>query len=272
AAQIRENGLLITIKGSSVHYYKYTAFKAAAERVGEKRTKERNDALMESPYFFAIDFDGTVTDADIIDTVLQRFADPAWQEVETQWERGLIGSRQCLETQMSLVDSSLAGLLDYIDEFAIDESFRDFIALLAERQIPYAIISDGFRVFIERLLATAGLKRLPVYANELREENTGLKTLFPYSRPDCDAANCKCDVVARLSGERPVILIGDGRSDFCIARKANHVFTKNTLTGHCRANSIPHTPFDSFSEITAFLKAQSRTRPPLLQSVAGGKD
>lgn len=227
---------------------------------------------MRSPYFFAIDFDGTVTDADIIDVVLQRFAAPEWRDVETQWERGLIGSRQCLEIQMSLVDSSLAGLLDAIDDFTIDGTFRDFIALLDERQMPYAVLSDGFQIFIERLLGSAGLARVPVYANLLQEEGGKLRTLFPYSRPDCSAANCKCRAVETLSRGLPVVLIGDGRSDFCVARKACHVFTKNKLTKHCRTNDIPHTPFDNFAEITEFLKMQSRVHLPVVQSAAGGRD
>jgi 2-hydroxy-3-keto-5-methylthiopentenyl-1-phosphate phosphatase len=35
-------------------------------------------------------------------------------------------------------------------------------------------------------------------------------------------------------------LIGDGRSDFCVAREASFVFAKGRLADHCEAEGIPH--------------------------------
>jgi 2,3-diketo-5-methylthio-1-phosphopentane phosphatase len=205
-------------------------------------------------FFVAIDFDGTVTDVDIIDAILQTFAAPEWRDVEALWEQGIIGSMKCLETQMSLIDQPLGRLLDYIDRFTLDESFKDFVLFLDKLHIPYAILSDGFQVFIERLLSNAGLKHVPVYANILTEEKGCLKTFFPFSRPDCSSANCKCAVAEKIDNGLPVILIGDGRSDFCVAEKACCAFTKNKLTGYCSANKIPHSPFHNFKEIAERLK------------------
>jgi 2-hydroxy-3-keto-5-methylthiopentenyl-1-phosphate phosphatase len=223
------------------------------------------------PYFIAIDFDGTVTDVDIIDAVLQSFARPEWQEAELLWEQGIIGSRECLELQMSMVDQPLGKLLEYIDDFSIDNTFKDFAGYLDAWGIPYAIISDGFQVFIERLLANAGLGQVPVYANLLREEGGIMKTAFPHSHPDCNSANCKCAAVSALCRERSLIVVGDGRSDFCLAHQAHHVFTKKNLSGYCRENNIPHTPFDSFADITAFLETKKTLPMPLL-TVEAGKD
>src|SRR5471032_695977 len=39
------------------------------------------------------DFDGTITRTDVIDTILERFADPSWEAVEDEWLSGKIGSR-----------------------------------------------------------------------------------------------------------------------------------------------------------------------------------
>lgn len=209
--------------------------------------------MTKSSFFVSIDFDGTVTDVDVIDAILQTFAGPEWQDIETLWERGIIGSMKCLEMQMSLVGHSLDRLLNYINDFTIDETFKDFIFFLDELHIPYAILSDGFQIFIERLLSNAGLKQIPVYANILTEENRRLKTFFPYSRSNCPSANCKCMVTEKLSNRLPVILIGDGRSDFCVAERASYSFTKNKLTGYCVTNKIPHSPFDNFMEIAECL-------------------
>jgi len=226
---------------------------------------------MKAQYFVAIDFDGTVTDVDIIDAVLQKFARPEWIEVEMLWEQGIIGSRECLERQMSMVDRTLDQLLDYIDGFTIDEKFGDFIGLLEGRQIPFAIVSDGFQVFIERLLENAGLRRMPIIANGLREEEGRLTTAFPYAGQYCNAANCKCMAVQDLSKDRSLILIGDGQSDFCLAHKAGFVFTKKRLTSYCQRYKIPHSPFDNFAEVTKFFKT-NRDEAVRLHPVASGKD
>ncbi len=226
---------------------------------------------MNLPYFVAIDFDGTVTDVDIIDAVLQQFARPEWQEVETVWEQGIIGSRECLARQISMVEQPLGRLLEYIDGFSIDETFTEFTRFLDSHGIRYAIVSDGFRVFIERLLANAGLSDFTVLANELSEEQGKLNILFPYAHPDCNSANCKCRAISELSEERSLIVIGDGRSDYCLAHHASHVFAKNELTGYCRENNIPLTGFDDFSEIAASLQTQ-RIRLIPRQSVEAGKD
>ena len=40
-----------------------------------------------------VDFDGTIVPCDVTDFLLERFADPSWQEVEKDWQAGRIGSR-----------------------------------------------------------------------------------------------------------------------------------------------------------------------------------
>ncbi len=222
-------------------------------------------------YSVAIDFDGTVTDVDIIDAVLQSFAPPEWREVEALWEQGIIGSRECLERQMSMVEQPLSLLLAHIDDFSIDETFGDFARFLARRNIPYAVVSDGFQVFIERLLRNAGLNDVPVLANIVSEEKGRLKTIFPYSDSECGSANCKCTAVTQLSKGRPLIVIGDGRSDFCLSHRATRVFSKKKLTGYCRTHEIPHTPFESFREIQNYL-TEKRSFISALNSLASGKD
>ncbi len=213
---------------------------------------------MEYPYSIAIDFDGTVTDVDVVDAILSSFARPEWRAIEDLWERGVIGSRQCLETQMSMVERPLEQLFRLVDGFSIDPSFVPFCRFLQKRAIPYAIVSDGFQVFIDRLLKKAGLAGVPVLANILRDERGMRKLLFPYSEPGCKSANCKCNAVSELSKGRALIVIGDGRSDFCLADKAAHVYAKNKLIDYCREREIPHTGFDRFSEIQKDIQTQGR--------------
>lgn len=208
-----------------------------------------------SEFFVAIDFDGTVSPVDITDAVIKKFAPAGWEDAERLWDYGFIGSRECLQQQMSLIEAPLPELLNYVDNFSIDKHFPEFVDYLRAENIPFAIISDGFRIFAERLLKNAGLENLPVYANKLGESNGRLKISFPNSNEHCLSGTCKCAVAENLGEGLPVILIGDGRSDFGLAEKATHVISKGTLSMYCEEMGIAYTPFDSFTDMKSRVTA-----------------
>lgn len=204
-------------------------------------------------FFVAIDFDGTITDMDITDAIIKKFARPEWEHSERLWEAGVIGSRECLSTQMSLIDTPLDKVLDYAGTFAIKESFPEFVSFLRRFRIPFGIISDGFQPIIEKLLSSAGLHDLPIYSNQLTEGKAGLKAVFPYTNDDCSSGTCKCMVAKEIGHGLPLVHIGDGRSDFCISEKAVHVFSKKKLTDYCKTRGIDHSSFTDFRTIEAAL-------------------
>lgn len=212
-------------------------------------------------FFISIDFDGTIVGQDITDEVIKRFAGPGWEPIEEEWERGLIGSRECLSRQMSLIEAPLEEALEYIDRFEVDKTFPGFISFLRENNIPHAVVSDGFKPFSQRILKNAGLSGLPVYANALKEEGGRLKAYFPYSKEACPSGTCKCAVAGDAGGGAPVILIGDGRSDFGLAGKAAYVFAKRKLVDHCSEKKIPHSAFRDFSEIEKNLRLLEELLP-----------
>ena len=78
------------------------------------------------------DFDGTITQRDVTDEILSQLAHPSWQEVEQEWTRGSIGSRECLERQIALVDTSAEELNALIDAIPFDPAFTTFYQLHSE--------------------------------------------------------------------------------------------------------------------------------------------
>jgi 2-hydroxy-3-keto-5-methylthiopentenyl-1-phosphate phosphatase len=196
-----------------------------------------------------LDFDGTIVAEDITDAVIEAFAGAGWEKHEALWQEGLIGSRECLAKQMALIDSPLESVLEYIDRFAIDRTFTEFLTLLKRFQIPFAVVSDGFGIFAERLLSKAGLKGLPVYANQLKEERGRLSAIFPHASGGCSSGLCKCKVTEKISGGHPIIHIGDGLSDFCLSRKAAYVFAKGKLADLCKKDGIPYSDFRDFVDV-----------------------
>lgn len=197
----------------------------------------------------AVDFDGTIAEVDVTDTVLNRFARREWLAVEELWVNGAIGSRECLTRQIGLVEADLATVLSFVSDIAIDSHFGRFVDFVGARGVPWAIISDGFAPFIQRILSTAGHFGLPIFANLLQEENGRLKALFPQHEGRCQAGTCKCAVADRLRQGSPVVLVGDGGSDFCLAKKASFVFAKDKLAAFCREKGIAHAVYDDLGEV-----------------------
>ena len=199
------------------------------------------------------DFDGTITRTDVIDNILQRFADPSWEAIEDQWLQGEIGSRECLSRQLALVKASPAELLAYFDTIEIDPDFPDFVDHVIGLGASIEVVSDGIEQGIARILSRNYVSLLPILANRLRQvDQNSWRIDFPYSSDACRAAsgNCKCKSTPR---NKRVLVIGDGKSDMCVASTADFVFAKGSLADYCETNKIPHARFDTFAEVTALL-------------------
>ena len=199
------------------------------------------------------DFDGTITRTDVIDNILQRFADPCWEVIETQWLNGEIGSRECLSRQLSLVKASPAELLDYFDSVEIDPDFPDFVDHVIGLGATLEVVSDGIEQGIARILSRNYVTLLPILANRLRQvDQNSWRIDFPHSSDVCRAASGNCKCKSTPHGKR-VLVIGDGRSDMCVAASADFVFAKDSLAEHCERNGIPYARFDRFAELPALL-------------------
>lgn len=212
-----------------------------------------------------VDFDGTIVTCDATDFLLERFADPSWHAVEDEWIAGRIGSRECLAKQTALLKATPAQIDTAIDELNIDPGFATFLGMCREHGIDVRIISDGFDRVIARVLDRHGLS-LPFTANRLEAHGDDTwRLVFPHARADCRvrSGHCKC-ATARDSANRNTVVIGDGRSDFCVAGGADLVFAKSKLLELCQDAGLPHLSFESFFDIAeplmGWLEAQGETR------------
>lgn len=197
------------------------------------------------------DFDGTITPDDVIDGLLERFGLPGWQQLEDDWRAGRIGSRECMQRQVALLDVSARELDDYLDGVPVDPAFGDFVAAARAAGHGVSIVSDGIDYAIHRILARHRLGDLRVSANHLEQAASARswRLASPFSSTSCLSGTCKCELVqtARGSADVPVLLVGDGRSDFCASESVDFVFAKSKLIEHCRATGTAHTPVTGFA-------------------------
>jgi 2-hydroxy-3-keto-5-methylthiopentenyl-1-phosphate phosphatase len=205
---------------------------------------------------FVVDFDGTIAPVDTVDALLERFADPEWRRIETKWVKGEIDSRQCMAAQIALVRGADRLLERFLSSVEIDPDFAAFVDHVREFA-EVAIVSDGLDYPIARALQKLGLS-IPFFANSLSFHPRGLDLSFPYSDSACAVGSgvCKCAAARRIdSGNgRPWVLIGDGRSDICIAQSADYVFAKGTLRRFCESEGISHSPFETFADVLAVVR------------------
>jgi 2-hydroxy-3-keto-5-methylthiopentenyl-1-phosphate phosphatase len=196
------------------------------------------------------DFDGTVSEQDVTDSLLLRFARPGWQELEAQWEAGRIGSRACMAGQVALLDCTKEELDAHVAGSAIDPGFRSFVEAVDAEGASLTIASDGFGEVIAAMLARAGLAHLPVRASRLVQAGPRRWALeFPHARTACTSASatCKCACVCS-DAARGALLVGDGASDFCAATRADLTFAKSRLLDRCVMLGLPHRPIRGFAD------------------------
>ncbi len=197
------------------------------------------------------DFDGTISLKDTTDHLLETFAKAGWEEIEKEWEQGKIGSKACMQRQIALLDMSEKQLHQCLDQIEIDQGFIELVKMTTAQNIPLTIVSDGMDVVIKYILKKYKLPHLPIIANRLVQTSDRTWELqFPNANVRCisQSGTCKCKVAEQHYQEQ-IILIGDGRSDFCLAETADYVFAKKSLITHCVKKNVMHTAFETFAEI-----------------------
>ncbi|GAB6077779.1 MtnX-like HAD-IB family phosphatase [Hydrogenobaculum acidophilum] len=181
---------------------------------------------------------------------MERFASKEWQEAEKLWQEGKITSKECLDIQMSLVNITKKDLEEFLHSIKMDESFFAFLDYVKSNlNAKVYIVSDGFRLFIKKILGDYKNKVDGIYANYLYFINNKFKTLYRYSKNDCNLGVCKCDLVQKLKTDTN-IYVGDGVSDFCAIKHADFVFAKGKLLNFLKAQNVSNfTSFSYFEDI-----------------------
>jgi len=216
-----------------------------------------------------VDFDGTIAPDDPTDSLLARFADPYWQEIEAAWQQGLITSGQAMARQVRLIRATPEDISRFLLDMKIDPAFPDFVRLCQSYGARVTVVSDGMDLLVGTMLRSAGLD-LPFYANKLEWQGGDRWALrFPYMRPDCRMrmGNCKC-AHARFMGLGANVMVGDGRSDFCIAERCDLVLAKDKLATHCNQNGLDYVAISGFAEANVAIgrwlagcRSYARSRP-----------
>src|SRR5215218_7620563 len=101
-----------------------------------------------------VDFDGTVTEEDLLDEIASRFGDPAvYREVDDELDRGSMPLRDVITREFAPVRRPLAEVVDWtLENVRVRPGFRELVELARERGWRLAVVSSGFHELIEPVL------------------------------------------------------------------------------------------------------------------------
>jgi len=214
------------------------------------------------PPILFLDFDGTISERDAIDVLLEAFADPRWLDIEADWQAGRIGSRECLREQMALVSATREDIDALLDSIKVDRGFGELLDTCAHYRIPVHIVSDGFDYCIRRLLSRAGPSvvrhHVEICASQLKFAGERLHVEFPFFPGPCShgCATCKPEVMRSFNrtGAR-AIFVGDGLSDRYAAAAADLVFAKGKLARYCLEKDLPYVLYEDLGRVAVYLES-----------------
>jgi 2,3-diketo-5-methylthio-1-phosphopentane phosphatase len=211
-----------------------------------------------------LDFDGTVSPADVGSLILSHFAGDRWIPLNEAWDRGELTTPERAERQWAMVMADEAAVQALLERVHLDPHFPVLVDYCQGRHIPLWLVSDGFDFYIERILANHGLAGVPTLANRARWSAGRWRLEFPYQdQQGIPAGSWKADVVRRFQGRGArVAYAGDGLSDRAAAEIADRCFAKGRLADYCRKRCIPFEPFENLGQVHAGLRV-------LVEKVAG---
>lgn len=193
------------------------------------------------------DFDGTITVNETLSTILLRFA----PEVARPALHGVSQRRTTLREALTLSVQALPSalkdeILECIAAQPLRAGFSEFLDFLAQRKIPFVVLSSGLRFYIEAKLAPWKHRIHAIHALDVDMAGPLMRLLLPHNHPT--EAMPKRWVVEGYAATKRIV-VGDSYSDFEMAAAADVIFARDRLLREMQSTKRPVIPFDDFFDI-----------------------
>ena len=195
-----------------------------------------------------LDWDGTVTERDTLDLVLDRFADPeVYERLEGELEAGRLTLNEVIAAEFAMVTAPLGEVVAHVIEHA---RVRPGFAELARARHPL-VVSSGFHELIEPVLQREGvLDAVELRANRVDARPDGWRVHFRVAET-CEVCGEPCKRADLPAGE--VVYAGDGHSDYCASLAAARVFATGGLARWLERRGVAFTPLTDFRALASEL-------------------
>jgi 2-hydroxy-3-keto-5-methylthiopentenyl-1-phosphate phosphatase len=220
------------------------------------------------------DFDGTITERDVIIMVMERFAPPEWKDIADRILKSrTLSLKDGMQQLFALIASSKKREIEAFvaQEVKLRAGLRNFLSYCQQQAWPVLVVSGGLDCFIEPVLqplfAEGLLDSHHVYANQVDFSQPTIGVKMPYDGSAClPCGQCACCKLRILDLYPPAlydrIIIGDSLTDLGMAKAADHVFARHQLQNLCLEENLQFTPFETFHDIVAYFEAQTHVVIP----------
>lgn len=194
-----------------------------------------------------LDWDGTVTEIDVLHLVLLEFGDEDVYEAHEERLGRDLTLHEVIAGEFATVRAPLGQVAAWVREHArLRAGFVDFAR--ARRPL---IVSSGFHELIDPVLEREGLD-LDVRANRVHARPGGWQVEFRAGAacPVCGEPCKRVDV----AGLGEFAYAGDGFSDRCVALAATRAFARDGLASYLATRGVPYEPFVDFDDLGARLE------------------
>ncbi|MDI3328492.1 MAG: MtnX-like HAD-IB family phosphatase [Alicyclobacillaceae bacterium] len=198
------------------------------------------------------DFDGTITERDMIVSIMERFAPPEWEALGKAVVERRMSVREGVGRMFALLPSSRREeIVDFALKTArIRPGFPEFLAAAWRAGLEFYVVSGGIDLFVLPILSPFRLDG-KIYCNRAAFDEERIRIEWPHPcGPGCkgDCGLCKPTIMEGFGGAWTV-LVGDGVTDFLAAERADLVVARDGLLRRCLELGRPAASFETFYEV-----------------------
>ncbi len=196
------------------------------------------------------DFDGTITERDVIISIMAKFAPPKWKSVMRDILEEKITISEGVQKLFSLIPSNRKDeILDWVlKNIKIRKGFKEFLEFLNKRNIPFIVLSGGLDFYVYEYLKPYRELITDIYCNRAIFKKEFIEIEFIY---DCnsvcknDCGMCKGSVIAKYEAGCK-IHIGDSITDLSAVKVSELIFARGDLVKRLRKMNIDFVEFENF--------------------------
>lgn len=196
-----------------------------------------------------VDFDGTITELDVLQQMSRRFGDPKIvREVEDALREGRITLQEEITREFAPVTAPIDEVVAWVlERSTLRSGFPELVRFARGQAWGVRVLSSGFVETIVPVLERIGLGDLEILANSVDAWPDGWRVVW---RDEAVCAVCgePCKR-ASLPADHEIVYVGDGISDRCAALASDRVFATRGLADYLDEAGEPYERFDTFHDI-----------------------
>jgi 2,3-diketo-5-methylthio-1-phosphopentane phosphatase len=207
-------------------------------------------------FIFISDFDGTLTQKDFYQIIIDRYLGQWGNDLYSSWKRNELKDVQFLSQVFQAINRNEEQISKDIAAIELDPYAKDFINHIKSLGGQFVVLSAGTSYYIDKVLEIHGIKDVKVISNPGCFENNGIKMLPDINSPyysDIYGVNKYLVVKDYKDKYERVYYAGDSTPDLKACMAADMVFARNKLVELLEENNHPYIPFRQFKDIEEYL-------------------